>query len=160
MPSFEQEPSKRVLLTLSPVIPCSIIVALVIPTWIISHMNKDKMVNTEYIDVFFSVVLLLGIIAGYLCYLRYHITFDKNGIDIYKWGKKNHVSWDQISFCCFSKFAYYKHVTLQIKQDEESFIIWVGCTVKKKYNLCYYLQQYDIRIIDSWNKQKIGSSSS
>ncbi len=154
MSSFEQEPSKRILLTLSPAIPCSIIAALVIPTWIILHLNKDKMVNTDYMDLFFSVVLLLGIIAAYIDYLRYHITFDKNGIDIFKWRKKNHVSWNQITFGVFAKAAYYKRVTLHIKKGEESYIISTGCTSKQKNYLSCYLQQSDIQIIDSWNKQK------
>ena len=160
MLSFGQEPSKRVLLTLSPVIPCSIIAALVIPAWIILHLNKDKLVNAEYLDVFFAVVLLLGIILGYLGYLAYHITFDQNGIDIHKWRKKNHVSWDQITVCIFTQFACYKHVTFHIKQGEESFIIMAGCTYKKKNCLSNYLQQYDTRVIDSWNKQKTRSSGS
>ena len=160
MSSFEQEPSKRILLTLSPAIPCSIIAALFIPIWIIAHMNKDKMVNVEYMDVFFSVVLLLGIITAYIDYLRFHIIFDKNGIDIYKRRKKNHVSWNQITFCVFTKVAYYNHVTLHIKKGEESFIISVGCSLKKKNYLSYYLQQSDIEIIDSLNKQKTRSSKS
>ena len=111
------------------------------------------MVNAEYMEVFFFVVLLLGIIAGYIDYLRFHITFDKNGIDIYKWRKQNHVSWNQITFCVFTKSAFYKHVTLHIKKGEESFIISVGCTLNKKKYLSYYLQQSDIEIVDSWSKQ-------
>ena len=149
MPSFEQEPSKRILLTLSPVIPCCIIAAFVIPVWIILHLNRDKMVNAEYMDAFFAAVLLLGIFAGYMDYLRYHIAFDQNGMDISRWGKKNHVSWDQISFCVFTKSAFYKHVTLHIKKGEESLLISAGCTLKKKNCLSCYLQQYDIQIVDS-----------
>ena len=151
MSSSEQEPSKRILLS-APAVPQScLLVALVIPAWIILHLNKDKLVNAEYVDVFFAVVLLLGIILGYLGYLAYHITFDENGIDIFKWRKKNHVSWDQIPVCIFTKFAYYKHVTFHIKQGEESFIIMAGCTKKMRNCLSYYLHQSDIRIIDSWN---------
>ncbi len=154
MPSCEQEPSKKILLTLSPVFSCSIPAALVIPVWIILHLNKAKMVNAEYMDVFFAALLLLGIISGYMDYLRYHITFDQNGIDICKWRKKIHASWNQITSCVFTKYAYYKHVTLHIKKGEESYIISTGCTSKQKNYLSCYLQQSDIQIIDSWNKQK------
>ena len=77
MLSLEREPSKRILLTLSPVIPCCMIAFFVIPIWIILHLNRDKMVNAGYMDVFFSVVLLSGIIAGYMDYVRFHITGER-----------------------------------------------------------------------------------
>ena len=81
--------NKRILLSRNPFISFFIIAIPMLVIHAILYMNRNVMLNTEYMEYFCPAVIFLNGIATATDYMHYHIYADENGIDIYKWQKKS-----------------------------------------------------------------------
>ena len=109
----------------------------------ILYMNRNVILNTEYMEYFCPAVVFLNGIATATEYMYYHIYADENGIDIYKWRKKEHVPWNQVA-CCLILSGLFRFAIIRFHNGNQAMNLRVRWDHKRSNFLLSIFDSYNI----------------